>query len=103
MSPRTRHCSTAWSGRTTAPEPPARAKVLLQAAVKGAPGEPRFHFYLALVYAAHNEADLAQSELKAAVDSKQPFPERLDALRLLREGSSALPGDGSASAISPRQ
>jgi tetratricopeptide (TPR) repeat protein len=67
----------------------SRARVLLQAAVNGAPDEPSPHYHLATIYARDKKADLARSELKAALDSKRPFPERLDAIRLLRENSSA--------------
>jgi predicted Zn-dependent protease len=81
---------------------PARARVLITAAVNGDPDEPRFHFHLALVYAAQNEVDLARSELEAAVRSKRPFPERLDALRLLRERSSAPTPGETATAASPQ-
>jgi predicted Zn-dependent protease len=62
-----------------------RASELLQAAVKGAPDEPSLHFHLAAVYAREKRMDLARQELKAALDSNRPFPERLDALRLLRD------------------
>ena len=61
-----------------------RARALLQAAVNGAPDEPRPHFHLAALYAREEKADLARGELKAALDSKRPFPERLEAMRLLR-------------------
>jgi tetratricopeptide (TPR) repeat protein len=66
----------------------ARARELLEAAVKAAPDEPSAHYHLAAIYARENKADLARKELKAAVESGRPFPERLDATRLLREGSS---------------
>jgi len=62
-----------------------RARGLLEAAVRGAPDEPSVHFHLAAVYARQKKMDLAREELKAALDSNRPFPERLDALRLLRE------------------
>jgi predicted Zn-dependent protease len=66
----------------------ARARALLAAAVIGAPEEPGPHFHLAAVYASERKPDLARSELKAALDSRRPFPERLQALRLLRGNSS---------------
>ena len=62
----------------------SRARTLLEAAVNGAPDEPSPHFHLAAIYAREKRADLARSELKAALDSKRPFAERLDAMRLLR-------------------
>ena len=62
-----------------------RARELLEAAVKGAPEEPSLHFHLAAVYAQEKLRDRAREELKAALDSRRPFAERLDALRLLRE------------------
>ncbi|MGZ6123617.1 MAG: tetratricopeptide repeat protein, partial [Myxococcales bacterium] len=60
---------------------------LLQAAVSAAPDEPGPHFHLAAVYSREKKADLARTELKAAVESKHPFAGRLDAMRLLRESS----------------
>jgi len=80
-----------------------RARALLQAAVNGAPDEPGPHFHLAAIYARERKADLARSELKAALDSKRPFPERLEAMRLLRGSSSAASPNGTASATSPGQ
>jgi predicted Zn-dependent protease len=62
-----------------------RARELLEAAVKGAPDEPGPHFHLAALYAQERKRDRARAELKLALDSPRPFPERLDALRLLRE------------------
>ena len=66
-----------------------RARALLEAAVDGAPDEPGPRFHLATLHARENRADLARSELKAALDSKRPFPERLEAMRLLRAYSPA--------------
>ena len=63
---------------------PARARQLLEAAVKAAPGEPMAHFHLAMVYAGAKERELSRTELKAAVESDRPFARRLEALRLLR-------------------
>jgi predicted Zn-dependent protease len=62
-----------------------RARELLEDAVKEAPDEPGPHFHLAALYAREHEQDLVRGELKLALDSPRPFPERLDALRLLRE------------------
>jgi tetratricopeptide (TPR) repeat protein len=64
-----------------------RGRDLLQAAVKAAPDEPGPHLHLAAVYAREKKADLARSELKAAVDSKRPFAGRLEAMRQLRENT----------------
>jgi len=64
---------------------PARARTLLEAAVRGAPEEPGPHYHLAVVYAREKKTELARSELKAALDSNRLFPERLDAMRLLRD------------------
>ena len=80
----------------------ARARALLAAAVNGAPEEPGPHFHLAAVYASEGKPDLARSELRAALDSKRPFPERLQALRLLR-GTSGPPPKGTGSATSAGQ
>ena len=62
-----------------------RARTLLEAAVRGAPEEPAPHYHLAAVYARERKLDLARGELKAALDSNRPFPERLEAMRLLRD------------------
>src|SRR5205823_571863 len=64
-----------------------RGRELLEAAVKGAPEEPAPHFHLAVVYTQQHRTDAAERELKAALGSERPFPERLDALRLMRENS----------------
>jgi Flp pilus assembly protein TadD len=76
------------------------ARALLQAAVDGAPEEPRAHFHLAAIHAREKRADLARSELEAALETKRPFPERLEAMRLLRESASPPGPDGAASATS---
>jgi len=76
------------------------ARALLQAAVDAAPEEPRPHFHLAAIHARERRTDLARSELEAALETKRPFPERLEALRLLRDSSSAASPDGTASAPS---
>jgi tetratricopeptide (TPR) repeat protein len=62
-----------------------RARELLEAAVRGAPENPTLHFHLATVYAGEKKMDLARSQLKSALESDSPFPQRLEALRLLRE------------------
>jgi tetratricopeptide (TPR) repeat protein len=62
-----------------------RARSLLEAAVKGAPEEPSFRYHLAMVYAQDKDMARAREELEAALDSPRPFPERIDAVRLLRQ------------------
>jgi len=78
-----------------------RARALLEAAVNGAPDEPGPHYHLAAIYAREKKADLARGELKAALESKRPFPERLEAMRLLRGSSPEPAPKGTASAGSP--
>jgi Flp pilus assembly protein TadD len=70
-----------WTGEQT------RARTLLEAAVKGAPEEPAPHFHLAAIYSRAKMLDRARSELSAALEPGRPFPERLEALRLLRDSS----------------
>jgi predicted Zn-dependent protease len=65
---------------------PRRAQKLLEAARDAAPDEPASHYHLAVLYGREKRSDLAREELKAAVDSGRPFAERLEALRLLRQG-----------------
>ncbi len=64
-----------------------RGRELLEAAVKVAPEDPSLHFHLGAVYLEARNIGLARKELTLAVDSPHPFPERLDALRLLRDNS----------------
>jgi len=67
-----------------------RARSLLETAVQGAPDEPGPRFHLATLCARQGEPARAREELKIALDSPRPFPERLEAMRLLREsGGSA--------------
>jgi predicted Zn-dependent protease len=73
-----------------------RAREFLAAAVKGAPDDPSVHFHLAAVYVREGNMDLARSELKAALDSPRPFPERLEALRLSRENLPSSTPNGKA-------
>lgn len=77
-----------------------RARQLLALAVKGAPDEPTVHFHLAALYAKERNQVLAHDELKLALDSPRPFPERLDAMRLLRDNQppSGAQGKGATSA-----
>ncbi len=79
----------------------SRARALLEAAVDGALDEPGPHFHLAALYARENRAGLARSELEAALDSKRPFPERLEAMRLYRAYSSASTPTKAAGSNSP--
>ena len=64
---------------------PTRGRASLEAAVNGAPDEPSPHYHLAAIYARENKTELARTELKAALDSKRPFAERFEALRLMRD------------------
>jgi tetratricopeptide (TPR) repeat protein len=77
-----------------------RARDLLETAVKDAPEEPSLHFHLAALYAQGREQARARGELKLALDSPRPFPERLDAMRLLRESQPASAAKGNA-AVTP--
>ena len=76
-----------------------RARELLTAAVKNVPEEPRPHFHLATLYLQERERDLARRELEAALASGQPFAERLDVLRMLREDPGSR--DGANAPIAP--
>src|SRR6266852_3770739 len=58
-------------------------------------------YKLAALYARENRAGLARSELEAALDSKRPFPERLEAMRLYRAYSSASTPTKAAGSNSP--
>jgi tetratricopeptide (TPR) repeat protein len=78
------------------------ARELLLAAVAREPDEPRLHYHLALVHAKVKEAPLARQQLQAALASPRPFPERIDALRLLRQDEQTASSAGQASAGSPR-
>ena len=77
-----------------------RARALLEAAVKGAPEAPSIRYHLALVYAQDNESVRAREELQAALDSPLPFPERIDAVRRLRESDSPPTAKGKLSVTS---
>ncbi|TMA21326.1 MAG: hypothetical protein E6J88_15910 [Deltaproteobacteria bacterium] len=52
------------------------------------PGDPGPHYHLAVLDNRVGDREQARRELKIALESTQPFAERLDALRLLRETSS---------------
>jgi predicted Zn-dependent protease len=71
----------------------ARARELLEASVRAAPDEPRPRFHLATVYARESKVELSRKELKTALESGRPFPERLEALRLLRSSEEPSPGE----------
>jgi uncharacterized protein HemY len=64
-----------------------RAREFLEASVSAAPDEPTPRFHLASVYARQNEKALCRRELEAALASGRPFPEQLEALRLLKSSS----------------
>ena len=61
------------------------ARLLLELAVEHSVDEPSTRFHLGRVYLAAGESDRGRQELMRAVDSPRPFPERLEAMRLLRE------------------
>ena len=65
---------------------PARER--LESAVHDSPGDPGPHYHLAVLDNRVGDRERARRELKIALESTQPFAERLDALRLLRETSS---------------
>jgi tetratricopeptide (TPR) repeat protein len=73
-----------------------RARAALEAAVSAAPDEPGPRFQLAAIYLRERKVDLARTQLGAALDSKRRFPERLEAMRLMRELSSAPAPNASA-------
>jgi len=79
---------------------PGRGRELLEVAVKGAPEEPTLHFHLGAVYLQEKNMGLARKQLTAALDSARPFPERLDALRLMRERFPAAAPKGNADVTS---
>ncbi len=78
-----------------------RARALLEAAVQGAPEEPSLRYHLAMVYAEENDMGRAREELQAALDSRRPFPERIDAVRLLRQNDAAALPKGKLGITSP--
>jgi len=77
-----------------------RARALLEAAVKGAPEEPSLHYHLAMVYLQDNALPAARQELQLALDSPNPFAEKLDAVRRLREESTPPAAKGKVSVTS---
>jgi tetratricopeptide (TPR) repeat protein len=62
-----------------------RARELLEVAARSAPEDPTLRFRLATVYAREGKMDPARENLQMALVAKQPFAERVDALRLMRE------------------
>jgi tetratricopeptide (TPR) repeat protein len=77
-----------------------RARALLELAVQDAPEEPSHRYHLAMVYAQDGETARAREELQAALDSPRPFPERIDAVRLLRLNDNAQTQNGKLSVTS---
>jgi predicted Zn-dependent protease len=79
-----------------------RARELLAAAVKNAPEDPTPHFHLGALYALERKPAPARDQLTLALDSGRPFPERLDAMRLLRENQPPSRPNGKAETTSAR-
>jgi predicted Zn-dependent protease len=61
------------------------ARPLLELAVEHSADEPSTRFHLGSVYLASGAGARGREELQRAVDSPRPFPERLEAMRLLRD------------------
>jgi predicted Zn-dependent protease len=61
------------------------ARPLLELAVEHSADEPSTRFHLGSVYLASGAGARGREELRRAVDSPRPFPERLEAMRLLRD------------------
>jgi hypothetical protein len=70
------------------------ARPLLELAVEHSPEEPSTRFHLASVYLGSGANGRGREELLRALDSPRPFPERIDAMRMIR--------DGPAGPVSPR-
>jgi tetratricopeptide (TPR) repeat protein len=73
-----------------------RARELLEAAVARDPESPSLHFHLAAVHAQEKRMDLARKELQTALALPGAFPERLEAMRLLRDN-----GTGASASSAP--
>ena len=61
------------------------ARPLLELAVEHSADEPSTRFHLGSVYLASGAGARGREELQRALDSPRPFPERLEAMRLLRD------------------
>jgi len=61
------------------------ARPLLELAVEHSSDEPSTRFHLGSVYLASGASDRGREELRRALDSPRPFPQRLEAMRLLRD------------------
>ena len=61
------------------------ARPLLELAVEHSADEPSTRFHLGSVYLASGASARGREELRRALDSRRPFPERLEAMRLLRD------------------
>ena len=62
----------------------ALARGLLETAVERSPDDPSARFHLGSVALAQGDTARGREELQRAVDSRRLFPERLEAMRLLR-------------------
>ncbi len=62
-----------------------RARGLLEAAVERSPEDPTAHFHLGRVLLAGGDTVRGRQELQRALDSPRQFPERFEAMRLLRQ------------------
>jgi hypothetical protein len=60
------------------------ARPLLELAVEHSADDPSTRFHLGSVYLGAGAIDRGREQLQRAVDSPRPFPERLEAMRLLR-------------------
>ncbi len=80
-----------------------RARELLETAVSGAPEEPSFHYHLAVLYTQENDKARAREELQTALAVPHPFPERVDAARLLRQNDTPPASTDKASVTSGRR
>jgi len=61
------------------------ARPLLELAVEHSPDEPSTRFHLGSLYLGAGSSDRGREELRRALDSPRPFPERLEAMRLIRD------------------
>lgn len=63
------------------------ARPLLELAVEHSPDDPSTRFHLGSLYLGAGSGDRGREELRRALDSPRPFPERLEAMRLMRDGA----------------